>query len=435
MAQAFADGRNQDAVQLAEPYMSAVAITDDDYKAADATPEPQAPPEMVQGEATEAMTGYVKSLMKKDETLEAPASNDFKTVRAWLDAHSNSELGYEALEKPGKQKLAPVAVRSQGIARETAAAYLKLSPEERARTLVMAATHDMRKAINARIREGLNPAGAGTGSVTMTALDKSALTRAQLRQAISYKSGQILRVPEGRGKTRKVVDWTITATDPTRNTIKCKNADGAEKIFHPRDLDPKRVGLYTPRALDLAPGDRVLFTENNHGSGFKNDETGTVIKVENGQVEIRKDDGKTITLDPVKNHTLDYGWAITVHRSQGRTIDRALVAGMASKMATATLAYVACTRERWSLQIFTDNIKKLQQSWARVADRETALDATRSAGQGSEPDALQKAREQVRSQVQEQQQEAPQAEQEAEPTPTPAQRPKRVREMDFDLEI
>ena len=399
VAQAFADGRNAEAVRLAEPYMTSVTVTD-------------------------------------DEALEAPASSDFKTVRDWLDAHSGSELGYEGLEKAGKAKLAPPAVRVQAIARETADTYLRLSPDERARTLVMAATHDMRKSINSRIRAGLNPE-AGTGSVTVTALDKSTLTRAQLRQAVHYKAGQILRVPEGRGKTRKVVDWTITANDPTRNTLTARNAEGQEKVFHPRDLDPKRVGLYSPRTLDLSPGDRILFTENNRSAGFQNNETGTVVVAENGKVEIQKDNGQTVAIDPQnqKTHTLDYGWAVTVHRSQGRTIDRAFVAGMASKVATAALAYVACTRERWHLQIFTDNIKKLQQAWARVADRATALDATRAAAQGQEPDALQKAREQVRSQLPEhpQQQETQEVEQEAEPIPAPARR--RDRGMDFELEM
>ncbi len=435
VAQAFADGRSAEAVKLAEPYMTTVAATEEDYTAADAAPEPPAPPELVEGEATGAMLGYVASLMKKDKDklLTAPASNDFKTVREWLDAHSDSELGYEALEKTGKQKLAPVAVRSQAVARATADAYLKLSPEERAKILVMAATHDVRRAINGRIREGLQKDGP-LDSVVVTALDKSTLTRAQLRQAVHYKGGQILRVPEGRGKARKVVDWTITATDPTRNTITCKNADGIEKVFHPKDLDPKRVGLYSPRALDLAPGDRVLFTENNRSAGFQNNETGTVVKAENGQVEIQKDNSQIVTIDPQKNHTLDHGWAVTVHRSQGRTIDRAFVAGMASKVATAALAYVACSRERWSLEIFTDNVKKLQQAWARVADRETALDATRAA---QEPDALQKARDAVRSQVQEQQQqqEIQEVEKNQEPTPKPAQRPARGREMDMDLEM
>lgn len=433
VAQAFADGRTAEAVKLAEPYMTTVAATEEDYTAADAAPEPPAPPELIEGEATEAMMGYVTSLMKKDKDkqLTAPDSNDFRTVREWLDAHSGSALGYEALEKTGKQKLAPVAVRSQAIARATADAYLKLSPAERATTLVMAATHDVRRAINARIREGLQ--NGQTDSVTVTALDKSTLTRAQLRQAVHYKAGQLLRVPEGRGKARKIVDWTITANDPTRNTLTACNAEGQEKVFHPRDLDPKRVGLYTTRSLDLSPGDRILFTENNRSAGFQNNETGTVVVAENGQVEIKKDNGQTVTIDPTKTHTLDHGWAVTVHRSQGRTIDRAFVAGMASKVATAALAYVACSRERWHLQIFTDNVKKLQQAWAKVADRQTALDATRAA-QDQEPDALQKARDAVRAMVQEQQQEAPEIEQEAETTPTPV-RPAQTREMDLDLEM
>ena len=365
VAQAFADGRNQDAVKLAEPYMTAVTVTEEDYTAADAAPEPPAPPELIQSEATGAMLGYVKNLMKDNEALEAPSSNDFKTVREWLDAHSDFELGYEALEKTGKQKLAPVAVRSQGVARATASAYLKLSPEERQKTLVMAATHDVRRAINARVREGLQKDGH-VDSVTVAALDKSTLTRAQLRQAVNYKAGQILRVPEGRGKARKIVDWTVTANDPTRNIVTCKNADGIEKAFHPKDLDPKRVGLYTTRGLDLSPGDRILFTENNRGAGFQNNETGTVLMVENGKVEIQKDNGQTVAIDPQKNHTLDHGWAVTVHRSQGRTVDCALVAGMSSKVATARIAYVACSRERWHLQIFTDSIKKLGSSGFRV---------------------------------------------------------------------
>ncbi|MHB1512059.1 MobF family relaxase [Acidiferrobacter sp.] len=388
VAQAFADGRSKEAVVLAEPYMTSVAVTDEDYTAADAAPEPQAP--------------------------------------------SASELGYEALEKTGKQKLAPVAVRSHGIARATASAYLKLSPEERAKTLVMAATHDVRRAINARIRDGLQ----NVDSVTVTALDKSTLTRAQLCQAVNYKCGQVLRVPDGRGKARKIVDWTVTATDPTRNIVTCKNADGIEKAFHPKDLDLKRVGLYTTRGLDLSPGDRILFTENNRGAGFQNNETGTVTATDNGVCEIRKDDGKTVTLDADKTHTLDHGWAVTVHRSQGRTVDRALVAGMSSKRATANLAYVACSRERWHLQIFTDNIKKLQQSWTHVADRETALDATR-ATQNREPDALQTAREVVRSQIHEQQQqeEAPEVEQDVEHDehPEPLDEPEKETEKEREL--
>ena len=432
VAQAFADGRNQEAVKLAEPYMTSVTVTDGDYEAAQASKSDAKVLDGPTPKATRGMLDLVKSLRQDNKDLPAPTGKDFPTVRAWLDKHARTQLGFET------KVLAPQPVRVQAIARETAAAYLALAPGERDKTLVLAATNEMRRAINEKVKTGLQeqmPEGADTQSVTVTALDKSQCTKAQLREAINYRKDMILRVPEGRGRNKRIVDWTITASDPTRNILTARNRDGEEKTFRPRELNPKECGLYTPRQLDLAPGDRVVFTENNRDSGFQNNETGTVTVAGDGKVEIRKDDGKIVILDADKTHTLDHGWAVTVHRSQGRTVDRAMVAGMSSKRATANLAYVACSRERWFLQIFTDNIKTLQQSWAKVAERETAKDATEKAAKAKESSPLDAAREAVRAQVQEQQEQAqqvPEPEQEQEAKPN---KPARVQERDLEFEM
>ena len=398
VATAFAHGRNEEAVQLAAPYMTTVTVTDADYEAAEASKSDAKPVGGPMPDATRSMLNLVKTIRKKHKDLPAPSAHDFKTVREWLDTHSRTELGFEA------KVLAPQAVRLQAIARETAQAYLELSQDERDKTLVLAATNEMRRAINEKVKAGLQeqvPEGADVVPVTVTALDKAQCTRAELREAINYRKDMIMRVPEGRGRARKIVDWTITASDPSRNTITARNAEGEEKVFKPRDLNPKECGLYTPRKLDLAIGDRVVFTENNRDNGFQNNETGTVTVAEGGKVEIRKDGGKTVTLDTDKTHTLDHGWAVTVHRSQGRTVDRALVAGMASKMATAMLAYVACTRERFHLRIFTDHVKSLQKSWARVAERETAKAAVEKAAMAQETAPLEAARKAALAKVRE----------------------------------
>ncbi len=372
VAQAFADGRNAEAVELADPYMSAVTVTDADWQSAG-----------------------VEQVPEKDAD-KAPKT--------------------------------PPVVRAAAIARETAQAYLRLSPEEREKTLVLAGTHVIRRAINSHIREGLQKAGAvAQDSVTVTALDKSTLTRAQLREAIHYKEGQVLRVPEGRGATRRTVDWKILDVDPTKNTIRARDQEGREQVFKTRDLDPQKVGLYSTRALDLAIGDRVLFTENNRASGFGNNETGRVLHASTEKIEVQKDSGETITLDPAQAQTMDHGWGVTVHRSQGRTVDRAMVAGMASKMATAALAYVACTRERLHLHVFTDGKDLLKRSWSRVADRETAKDATAAA---QEITPLAEARAQVRAEMPE-----PTHEPTPEPEPEPAPAPRREREKEREREL
>ena len=409
VAQAFADGRNKDAVQFAAPYMTAVTVTDADYQAAKVAPEPS--PSGQDAEATEEMVLYVSRLRDKaaDQGQDLPplAATDFRTVRTWLDEYAPKRLGLD--DDKSAAKVAPQAVRVQAIARETAQAFLELSQEERDKTLVLAATNAMRRAINEKVKMGLLdqlPEGSDPASATVTALDKSQCTKAQLREAINYKPDMILRVPEGRGRAKRVVDWTITASDPTRNTVTARNRDGEEKTFRPRDLNPKEVGLYTKRDLALDVGDRVVFTENRRGDGYQNNETGTVVSIGDGKVAIQKDNGKTVDLAVTDMHAVDHGWAVTVHRSQGRTVDRAMVAGMSSKRATANLAYVACSRERWFLQIFTDNIKALQKSWATVAERETAKDAVEKAAQAKEQEPLDAAREAVLAEVTEAQEEA-----------------------------
>ena len=201
-------------------------------------------------------------------------------------------------------------------------------------------------------------------------------------------------------------------------------------------MNPKECGLYTPRKLDLAVGDRVVFTENRRADNYQNNETGTVVSVEAEKVVIRKDNGKDVEIGTDQMHNLDHGWAVTVHRSQGRTVDRALIAGMASKAATAALAYVACTRERFHLRIFTDHVKTLQKAWAKVADRETAKDATEKAARAQEAAPIEAARETVRAEVAEQkeQEKARQeqaAEREPEAKPEPAREPEREREREL----
>ena len=75
---------------------------------------------------------------------------------------------------------------------------------------------------------------------------------------------------------------------------------------------------------------------------------------------------------------LDYGWCRTIHASQGQTVDHVVVAGEASRLATAETAYVAASRERWTLAVYTDDREKLGQGWTRWAERQSAMEATRT---------------------------------------------------------
>ena len=264
--------------------------------------------------------------------------------------------------------------RRQGIARDTAAAYLALSPDERARTLVLSGTNAVREQVNSRIRKVLQERGeVSRNEIQITALHKADLTRERAARAESYAPGVVVRLKQGR----EAVDYTVTRTQGERIILRAK--DGQEKRWNP--AKEKAQGVYEARVMGLAIGDEIMFRENQGRGADKitNGATGRVTATKDNTVAVTLSDGRKITLDPAQGHSIDYGWCRTIHSSQGATVDRVLVAGEASRVATAESAYVACSRARDALQIITDNPDRLEKSWSKWAERQTALDAARAA--------------------------------------------------------
>ena len=94
----------------------------------------------------------------------------------------------------------------------------------------------------------------------------------------------------------------------------------------------------------FAVGDRLVFLRNDRTMDVKNGTLGTVEQVENGRLAVRLDTGRLVMVDQVVYAAVDHGYAITIHKSQGATVDRAYV--LASGGMDRNLAYVAMTRHR-----------------------------------------------------------------------------------------
>lgn len=262
------------------------------------------------------------------------------------------------------------------IAEATATDYLGRDRETRARTLVVSGTNDLRRQINQQIREGLREQGAvSQESVTVTALDKAGLTREQQARAESYRPGMVIRLEEGRGRDRHPVEYSVQ--EVKGNTVAMTNREGDTREWNPAKARP--AGVYQPRDMELSPGDKIVFRENQRGvDRIRNGESATIDRLEDGKAVARLDSGKEIALDPSQGQTVDYGWCRTIHASQGATVDNVIVAGEASRTATAQTAYVAASRERETLTVYTDHAAALEKTWAQVAQREHALSAAKT---------------------------------------------------------
>jgi Ti-type conjugative transfer relaxase TraA len=110
----------------------------------------------------------------------------------------------------------------------------------------------------------------------------------------------------------------------------------------------------------FAAGDRIVFLENNRDLGVRNGMLGTVQTVEPDAIQVRPDGGalsgqehnRTVSI-PVKSYqAFDHGYATTIHKTQGATVDKSFV--LASETMDRHLTYVAMTRHRDSVRLYVD---------------------------------------------------------------------------------
>lgn len=288
-------------------------------------------------------------------------------------------------------KKAKIFAMADAAARE----YLSLSPEERQKTLLLAGTNASRQAINDKIRIGLREEGTlGKSIRKITALDKLDLTREAATRAEHYvaKDGAQVVVQfnsdlkdkdantnkdkdaENQFLAKKDSQWDVVATDGGK--LHLRSRDDPEKTIEMLPTDA-RISAYSAREMELRAGDRVVFRQNDKERGVTNGMQGTVGIDEKGRLGIKTDAGKFVPISEKRGQTLDYSYARTVHSSQGATVERAIVVGEASRVATAESAYVACSREKTGLTIITDDAEKLSKAWGKFADRQAALDASK----------------------------------------------------------
>jgi ATP-dependent exoDNAse (exonuclease V) alpha subunit len=132
--------------------------------------------------------------------------------------------------------------------------------------------------------------------------------------------------------------------------------------------------VFEQRTIEIAAGDRLLLTANRRGASFRatNGELVTVSRVDAcGQV--RLGDGRT--LPPDYRH-FAYGYAVTAHRSQGKSVDAVVISadGMRKE-----LFYVAASRGRESITVITSDKDALRESVGCSTARKSATELARTA--------------------------------------------------------
>ena len=280
--------------------------------------------------------------------------------------------GFFMLDKMGAIREVPFLDRPEAVA----AAYREALARGRAKgkepsILIVCPTHEEIGRVTEAIREDRRERGElGMGHV-VDRFEPLNWTAAQKNDAQNFEPGHVLLFHKGSGAMRKNEALTVSRIEG--EYVVAQTATGEERKIEAADVD--RFGVFERSSIEFSANDRIVLQSNRggwRGPKVTNGEIATVKDVDD-QGRIHLKDGRIL---PADYRQFNHGYAVTAHRSQGKTVDAVIIAGDAMNR---ELFYVAASRGRESVTVLTTNKDELRESICRSGQRRSALDLFKQA--------------------------------------------------------
>ncbi len=208
----------------------------------------------------------------------------------------------------------------------------------------------------------------------------------------AYADHRMVHAADTREQARaELVDrWDrdrLAEPDKTRIIFAHTNDDVHDLNRIARDRMRDAGGLGADVAVNVgrgerafAPGDRIMILKNDRGLDVKNGMLGEVAHVSTDRMAVRLDNGRGVAFDLKDFAHIDHGYASTIHKSQGVTVDRSHV--LATPGMDRHSTYVALSRHRDSVQLYYgrddfDGMDRLTRALSRERAKDMATDYTR----------------------------------------------------------
>lgn len=225
--------------------------------------------------------------------------------------------------------------------------------------------------------------------------------RAATRQLATGRTAEALQAYEERGSVQAAQDrnqarstlidqWDRDRKDNprsstlilshTRDEVQQLNTLARDRLREAGELGDETTVRTGRGARAFAAGDRIMFLKNERSLGVKNGSLGRVESVTAVRMAVQLDDGRTVAFDLKDYAEADHGYAATIHKAQGATVDRTYV--LATPGLDRHAAYVALSRHRESVQLhygaddFADG-DRLTRALSRERQKDMTTDYTR----------------------------------------------------------
>ncbi len=237
---------------------------------------------------------------------------------------------------------------------------LPLTPEAREQTLIVTHLNEDRRVLNSMIHDAREKAGElGKEQVMVPVLNTANIRDGELRRLSTWENN-----PDALALVDSVYH-RIAGISKDDGLITLEDAEGNTRLISPREAVAEGVTLYTPDKIRVGTGDRMRFTKSDRERGYVANSVWTVTAVSGDSVTL-SDGQQTRVIRPGQERAeqhIDLAYAITAHGAQGASETFAIALegteGNRKLMAGFESAYVALSRMKQHVQVYTDN----RQGW------------------------------------------------------------------------
>jgi conjugative relaxase-like TrwC/TraI family protein len=294
----------------------------------------------------------------------------------------------EHLSRPNETGKGVAMLKSQGRIHEISdqvarvEAISELYVKDAHSTIIVSPDNASRREINCAVRQKLQSLDkiSRKDHTVKVLINRSDITGAERKWAACYNKGEYVEYQKGSkkyGLDKKSIALVIAA-DGSANTLTVQKKDGTQVTYSP--LYVSGVNVYREEALQVSVGDRLQFTAPDKKLKVANRDIGTIesITKDAKSIAVKMDSGRSVTFNTDEMRTIDHGYAVTSHSSQGLTANKVIVnmdTEVHPDLINTRFAYVSVSRARDDAQIFTNDVKKLTTNLTNDVTKESAIDA------------------------------------------------------------
>jgi ATP-dependent exoDNAse (exonuclease V) alpha subunit len=150
--------------------------------------------------------------------------------------------------------------------------------------------------------------------------------------------------------------WQVAVLAPHRRDVTDLNGRIREQLIRDGVLSRRSMKITTDDGqVNYRKGDQVIVTRNYHDLDLLNGTRGTVRTLRRDGLVVQLTDGRRVALDKTFLATgdLDHGYAMTLHKAQGRTVHTSLV--LADETLSQEGGYVGLSRGTNANHLYLDS--------------------------------------------------------------------------------